>query len=164
MSKLIWNSPIDLSVAVREAAVGLLNQQLADVLDLGLQARQAHWNVKGPNFIALHELFGEVGDSLDEFADDLAERAVALGGVAGGTIQVLAPATRLAAYPLGAQAGREHVAALSTALASFGKSTRAAITAAEEMGDADTADLFTTVSRATDKLLWQVAAHAVDQT
>ncbi len=150
----------DLREKTRRAIIELLNQQLADVLDLGLQAKQAHWNVKGPNFIGLHELFDKVADEVEEFTDDIAERAVELGGVALGTVQVVSKQSRLTAYPLHLVSGRQHVAALSGALAKFGASTRAAIDAADKLGDADTADLFTGVSRSVDKLLWMVEAHA----
>ena len=144
----------------RGAMIELLNQHLADALDLGLQAKQAHWNVKGPNFIALHELFDKVAEELEDFTDDVAERAVALGGVAQGTIQIVAKNSRLKAYPLALVSGRSHVAALSSALARFGTSARAAIDTAAKHGDASTADLFTEVSRGVDKLLWLVEAHA----
>ena len=137
----------------------LLNQQLADVLDLGLQAKQAHWNVKGPHFIGLHELFDKVAEGLEEFTDEIAERAVELGGVALGTVQIVSKISRLPAYPLSISSGREHVTALSSALAKFGATTRAAIDTAAKAGDADTADLFTEVSRGVDKLLWFVEAH-----
>ena len=85
---------------IRHAMIDLLNQQLADVLDLGLQAKQAHWNVKEPHFIGLHELFDKVAEELEEFTDDIAERAVELGGVALGTIQIVAKHSQLDAYPL----------------------------------------------------------------
>ena len=149
----------DLRETTRRALVDLLNQQLADVLDLGLQAKQAHWNVKGPHFIGLHELFDKVTEELEEFTDDIAERAVALGGVALGTLQVVSKGSRLVAYPLNLADGQEHVAALSNALAQFGTTTRAAIDTAARAGDADTADLFTEISRGVDKLLWFVEAH-----
>jgi len=144
---------------IRRTMIDLLNQQLADVLDLGLQAKQAHWNVKGPHFIGLHELFDKVAEELEEFTDDMAERAVELGGVALGTIQVVSKRSRLSAYPLNLTAGHEHVAASSGALAKFGTTTREAIDTAAKAGDADTADLFTEVSRGVDKLLWMVEAH-----
>lgn len=144
---------------IRRAMIDLLNQQLADVLDLGLQAKQAHWNVKGPHFIGLHELFDKVAEELEEFTDDIAERAVELGGVALGTVEVVGKQSRLGAYPLNISSGKEHVAALSDALAKFGGSTRAALDTASQAGDADTADLFTEVSRGVDKLLWLVEAH-----
>lgn len=150
----------DLPEEARRGAVELLNQHLADVLDLGLQAKQAHWNVKGPNFIALHELFDKIAEQLEELTDDIAERAVALGGVARGTLQIVSKNSRLAAYPLNVASGKGHVAALSSALATFGASARSTIESASELGDADTADLFTEVSRAIDKLLWLVEAHA----
>jgi starvation-inducible DNA-binding protein len=150
----------DLSANIRGKMIDLLNQQLADVLDLGLQAKQAHWNVKGPHFIGLHELFDKVAEELEEFTDGIAERAVELGGVALGTAQVIAKHSRLAAYPLELASGKEHVAALSSALAKYGAYVRTAIHAADQAGDADTADLFTEVSRGVDKLLWFVEAHA----
>src|SRR6266478_3026715 len=137
--------------SIRRAMIALLNQQLADVLDLGLQAKQAHWNVKGPHFIGLHELFDKTAEELEEFTDGIAERAVELGGVALGTIQVVSKSSRLAAYPLDLASGRGHVAALSDALAKFGATTRAAIDTAGKADDADTADLFTEVSRGVDK-------------
>ncbi len=149
----------DLNEQTRCAMISLLNQQLADVIDLGLQTKQAHWNVKGPHFIGLHELFDKVAEELEEFTDDMAERAVELGGVALGTIQIVSKKSGLSAYPLNITSGQKHVAALSGALAEFGTTTRAAIDSAAKAGDADTADLFTEVSRGVDKLLWMVEAH-----
>jgi starvation-inducible DNA-binding protein len=159
MKRALWGTQNDLPEKTRNEAVDLLNQHLADALDLALQAKQAHWNVKGPTFIALHELFDTVVDEIFEHADDLAERAVELGGVAVGTARTAAKASRLAEYPLDISAGRDHVAALSTAIARFGASARAAIDAANALPDADTADLFTEISRGVDKLLWKVEAH-----
>jgi|ERR1043166_5539307 starvation-inducible DNA-binding protein len=150
----------DLPEKTRRAMIDILNQHLAGAIDLGLQAKQAHWNVKGANFIALHELFDKVADEVEEFTDEIAERAVELGGFALGTIQVVSKNSRLSGYPLDLTSGKRHVEALSSALAKFGKSVRAAIDAASDADDADTADLFTQVSRAVDKLLWQVEAHA----
>src|SRR4030095_7726785 len=117
----------DLPEKARQQIIILLNQQLADVLDLGLQAKQAHWNGKGPHFIGLHELFDKVAEELEEFTDEIAERAVELGGVALGTIQIVSKNSRLKAYPLDLAAGKDHVVALSGALAKFGTTTRAAI-------------------------------------
>jgi len=160
VSSKLWNTQNDLSKKSRLEAVGLLNQQLADAIDLAYQAKQAHWNVKGPNFIALHELFDEVVEKIEEYVDEIAERAVQLGGTALGTVRVSASRSRLSEYPLDTSSGSAHVKALSAALAKFGKTSRAAIDAAAALGDADTADLFTEVSRGVDKLLWKVEAHA----
>jgi starvation-inducible DNA-binding protein len=159
MKSTLLKTQNDLPQKVRARAIELLNQNLAEILDLGLQAKQAHWNVKGPHFIGLHELFDKVAEELEEFTDDIAERAVELGGVALGTIQIVSKQSRLSPYPLKLKSGHEHVAALSGALAKFGTTTRAAIDLAAEAGDADTADLFTEVSRGVDKLLWLVEAH-----
>jgi starvation-inducible DNA-binding protein len=160
MDRSLWPTRNDLPEKVRAGAVALLNQQLADALDLALQAKHAHWNVKGPSFIALHELFDEVVEEVLEHADDLAERAVELGGTALGTMPIAAKGSRLAEYPLDIESGRAHVLALSAAIAAFGASARAAIEDAATLGDADTSDLFTEVSRGIDKLLWKVEAHA----
>ena len=146
--------------AIRVKSIDLLNQNLAAVLDLGLQTKQAHWNVKGPHFIGLHELFDDVAEEIEEFTDDIAERAVQLGGTALGTIQAISKNSSLAPYPLELTSGMGHVRALSAALAKFGASARDAIDAASKFGDADTADLLTGVSRGIDKLTWMVEAHA----
>jgi len=149
----------DLNEQTRQAMIELLNQQLADGLDLGLQTKQAHWNVKGPHFIGLHELFDKAAEELEEFIDGIAERSVELGGVALGTVQIVSKNSRLPAYPLDLASGKGHVAALSSAMATFGATTRTAVDAAGKAGDADTADLFTEVSRGVDKLLWMIEAH-----
>ncbi|HZZ71887.1 MAG TPA: DNA starvation/stationary phase protection protein Dps [Pirellulales bacterium] len=149
----------DLSEKTRAAVGELLNGRLADLIDLQLQTKQAHWNVKGPSFIALHELFDKVSEDVEDLVDDVAERVVALGGTAEGTLAAVAKHTQLPPYPLQLTAGRDHVEALSNALATVGKAIRAAIDRANELGDADTADLFTGASRELDKNLWFVEAH-----
>src|SRR6202011_3392284 len=131
--------------SIRIQSVGLLNRNLALAIDLERQAKQAHWNVKGPNFIALHELFDKVAEAAEEFIDLLAERVTALGGVAEGTIEA-AGHSALPSYPVEIGPEREHVDALSTALALFGKAAREAIDEAAQFGDADTADVFTEIS------------------
>lgn len=153
------NTKIDISKETREQMIGLLNARLADSLDLKSQAKQAHWNVKGIHFIALHELFDQVATEVEAFTDLIAERVTTLGGTAEGTVRVAAERSTLNQYPLEITDGRDHVDALSTALADFGKKVRVNIDEADEVGDKDTADLFTEVSRGTDKLLWFVEAH-----
>lgn len=155
----LHNSKIDISKDKREKLVEILNQSLSDALDLRSQAKQAHWNVKGPNFIALHELFDQVATEIDTHADDLAERVTTLGGTAMGTVRVAAERSSLSQYPLEITDGLAHVDALSTALADFGKKVRKNIDTTDELGDADTADLYTEISRGVDKLLWFVEAH-----
>ena len=149
----------DLPEATRARVIELLNARLADCIDLQTQCKQAHWNVKGPHFIALHELFDKVNDAVEEYVDEIAERAVQLGGVAEGTARIVAKRSGLAEYPAKAVDGRSHVEALSSALAAFGTAARKGINQANELGDLDTADLFTEVSRGIDKWLWFVEAH-----
>jgi starvation-inducible DNA-binding protein len=149
----------DLPEASRTKVIDLLNARLADCIDLQTQCKQAHWNVKGPNFIGLHKLFDEVNEAVEEYIDELAERAVQLGGVAEGTARMVAKRSTLSEYPSGISDGRSHVEAFSTALAAFGKEARKAIDTADELRDKDTADLFTEVSSGIDKWLWFVEAH-----
>jgi len=155
----MFNTKNDLSEAVRAKAIALLNARLADAIDLQTQTKQAHWNVKGPSFIAMHELFDKVNEDVEDYVDDLAERAVQLGGVAEGTARMAAKRSSLSEYPTNTLDGRSHVEALSTVLAAFGKSARKAINDANDIGDLDTADLFTEISRGVDKWLWFVEAH-----
>jgi starvation-inducible DNA-binding protein len=155
----VFKTKNDLPEGTRVKAVELLNARLADCIDLQTQAKHAHWNVKGPHFVGLHELFDKVSEGAGDYADDVAERAVQLGGVAEGTARAVARRSSLAEYPAEAADGRGHVEALSSALAAFGAAARKAIDQANELGDLDTADLFTEVSRGTDKWLWLVEAH-----
>src|SRR5438128_28739 len=155
----MYKTKNDIPEKTRTATVALLNVQLANAIDLMHQAKQAHWNVKGPSFIALHTLFDEVVDAAEEYMDLLAERVVQLGGTAEGTIQVAATRTGLEAYPLTLLEERDHVEALSSALAVYGRGMRRAIEQTDELGDKDTADICTEISRGVDKYLWFVEAH-----
>ena len=153
----VHNTRNDLSAKARARVVDLLNARLADAIDLYLQAKQAHWNVKGPGFIELHELFDQVATAVNVHVDELAERITALGGVAEGTVSAVVGRSRLEAYPLDIAEGRAHVDALAEALARFGKLVRRAIDDAAKAGDAGSSDLFTGVSRDIDKHLWLVS-------
>ena len=124
-----------------------------------MEAKQAHWNVKRPNFVGLHDLFDRVADAAQEYVDLVAERGVALGGVAEGTVQVVSRRSKLPEYPVAIGEWTAHVDAIRSGLATFGKSARCAIDETTELRDADTADLFTENSRGVDKLLWMVEAH-----
>jgi len=149
----------DLSEQTRSQVIALCNARLADSVDLQTQVKQAHWNVKGPDFISLHKLFDEINEDVEEYVDLTAERVVQLGGVAEGTARLIVKASKLPEYPATIAEGHQHVDALSTALATYGKLARAAIDEADKLGDADTADIFTEISRGVDKWLWFVEAH-----
>ena len=138
----------------------LMNQRLADAVDLQLQMKQAHWNVKGPHFIGLHELFDQIDEAVESYVDLIAERIVQLGGIAEGTVRVAAERSRLEEYPLDIADGQAHVEAVSKALSTFGEEARKTIGQADELDDADTADIFTEISRGIDKWLWFVEAHS----
>ncbi len=143
----------------RKAMIALLNARLADGIDLRLALKQAHWNVKGPTFIALHEMFDQMHTRMSGFVDEIAERCVMLGGQAMGTTQAAADRSTLAPYPLDIVGERDHVAALADRVGQFGKLVRDAIDQADEASDKDTADLFTAISRQMDMDLWFLEAH-----
>jgi starvation-inducible DNA-binding protein len=149
----------DLGANVREASVGLLNATLADTIDLTNGVRMAHWTVRGPHFAALHALFETFYDQLGTATDDIAERVVQLGGTPDGTTQLVGEKSRLDAYPTGLRDGMDHVKALADRYAALAATVRAGIDAADEAGDADTADLMTGLSRTLDKALWMLEAH-----
>jgi starvation-inducible DNA-binding protein len=149
----------DIAKAKREKIIDILNSRLADASDLKSQAKQAHWNVKGMSFIGLHELFDQIATEAEAYTDLIAERVTALGGTALGTVRVASQKSSLSEYPLEITDGADHVDALSTALADFGKKVRQGIDEADKLEDKDTADLFTEVSRGVDKSLWFVEAH-----
>jgi starvation-inducible DNA-binding protein len=153
MSKLI-HTLNDLSEDTRLKVIELLNQTLADGIDLQMQIKQAHWNVKGADFIGVHELLDKIASALSEDIDEIAERVAQLGGVAEGTIQRVNVRTHLQEYPLDLHKSHDHLKAVAGALANFAKHIRKSIPAAATLGDDDTADLYTQVSRGADKNLW----------
>jgi starvation-inducible DNA-binding protein len=159
----MYKTKIDLSEKTRRNVIVILNDRLSDAIDLQSQVKQAHWNVKGPHFIALHELFDKISDAMLEQIDEIAERITSLGGTAEGTVAVAARRSKLKNYPLSITSGRDHLLYLSTQLSVFGKSARTAIDETDELGDADTADLFTQISREIDKYLWFLEAHLQDK-
>src|SRR5262245_35259008 len=137
----------DLPEATRAKVIELCNGRLADAIDLQTQCKQAHWNVKGPNFIALHELFDKINEDVEDYVDLVAERAVQLGGIAEGTARMAVKRSSLAEFKAKSAEGGDQVEALSASLASFGSLVRAAIETSNEQNDADTADIFTEISR-----------------
>lgn len=155
----LYETKNDLPEDTRREVVELLNARLADCIDLEANCKQAHWNVKGPSFMSLHLLFDQIHGAVDEYADLIAERIVQLGGIAEGTVGVVAQRTTLVDYPLALSKGTEHVAALSDALAEFGRGVRMGIDEMNDLKDADSADVLTEISRGVDKWLWFVEAH-----
>lgn len=155
----MYDTRVDLSITVREKVAPLIQARVADGIDLLTQIKFAHWNVKGPHFLTLHQLFDRQAGIVAELVDRLAERLVALGGRACGTVRMVASQSSLAEFQLNAIDGLEMAAAVADQLAAFGKAVRVNIVNATKLGDSNTADLFTEVSREIDKQLWLVEAH-----
>ena len=156
----MYETENDISLNRRTELNALMNQRLASAVDLQMQMKQAHWNVKGPSFIGLHELFDKVAEAVENYVDQIAERIVQLGGVAEGTVRMAAARTRLAEYSPEIADGMAHVEGVARALSTFGQEARNTINEVDELEDADTADLFTEISRGIDKWLWFVEAHS----
>lgn len=158
-SKRSFDTQIDLPQDARNELVALLNQQMADNADLYSQVKQAHWNVKGQNFMQLHELFDQLAEAIQGFTDELAERATALGGYAEGTVRMAAEASTLAEYPVDAVDGMSHLEAVRQRWAAYAASTRAASERSEQLGDLASQDLFLEIVREVDKGLYFLEAH-----
>jgi starvation-inducible DNA-binding protein len=156
----VYETENDISPSRRLELNALMNQRLADAVDLQMQIKQAHWNVKGPHFIGLHELFDQIDESVESYVDLIAERIVQLGGIAEGTVRIAAKRSRLEEYPLTIADGMAHVEAVAKALSTFGQEARKTIDQSDELGDADSSDMFTEISRGIDKWLWFVEAHS----
>ncbi len=148
-----------LSENVRSKSAALLNAHLAAAIDLHAQVKHAHWNVRGGQFIGLHELFDSIANEVEEWSDLLAERASALGGVAEGTIQTAIKRTHLPRYIPSRDPGKTHLAALASALAAFGGEARTSIDESASYGDPVTSDVLTEVVRASDQALWKIESH-----
>lgn len=148
----------------KTVSIDLLNKRLADGIDLALATKQAHWNLKGPQFIGIHEMLDGFRDQLDDWNDMVAERVTQLGGTAVGTVQGVDEGTALPAYPTNIYAIADHLAALIDRYAGYANAVRQNIDDTDEAGDAGTADLFTEISRGVDKQLWFLEAHVQEPT
>jgi starvation-inducible DNA-binding protein len=149
----------DLKANAKQASIELCNARLADTIDLALITKQAHWNLKGPRFIAIHEMLDMFRGQIDVHVDTIAERAVQLGGTAIGTSQAVAKASSVKPYPTDIYKIDDHLHALIDSYATVANAARKAIDEAAEAGDPDTADIFTAASRDLDKALWFLEAH-----
>ena len=148
----------------KKVSLDTLQARLADGIDLALVIKQAHWNLKGPQFIGIHLMLDGFRDELDDYNDKVAERITQLGGTARGTCQAVASETKLAPYPLDTYAIADHLAALIDRYAVYGNAVRQNIDDTDEAGDAGTSDLFTEISRGVDKQLWFLEAHVQEPT
>jgi starvation-inducible DNA-binding protein len=149
----------NLNSNAKSLSMAVLNARLADSIDLALLTKQAHWNIKGPQFIALHEMIDGFRTEIDGHVDTMAERVVQLGGIAMGTTQAVAKESQLAAYPTGISSAQDHLRELIARYSQVANSVRASIEETDEAGDKDTADILTGYSRALDKALWFLEAH-----
>ena len=153
----------DLKSNAKQLSIGLLNARVADCIDLALATKQAHWNLKGPQFIAVHEMLDCFRTQLDDAVDTMAERVVQLGGTAMGTTQAVIEVSTLKAYPTDIYAIPDHLAALIDRYAQVANAVRDGIDQTDEAGDADSADILTGISRDLDKALWFLEAHVQEK-
>lgn len=149
---------INIPGPLRSEIAAELNRNLAQAIDLALAAKQAHWNVKGPNFGELHRLFDELASAASSWADTMAERIAAFALIAEGTLAAVVQRTSLPPYPVTLLDGAGHVKALADRLSLFGNTIREAIERTLKLRDNGTADIYTEISRAADKLLWMLEA------
>lgn len=148
----------------KTVSIETLNARLADLIDLALITKQAHWNLKGPQFIGVHEMLDGFRSSVDGLVDMVAERAVQLGGTAYGTVQAVSANSACKPYPTNVYKIADHISSLIDRYATVANNVRESIDVTGEAGDADTADLFTEASRALDKHLWFLEAHTQEPT
>jgi starvation-inducible DNA-binding protein len=154
------NTPsIALEGNAKSAVIDILNARLADAIDLSLIIKQAHWNLKGREFIAVHEMLDPMRAAVDTHVDIIAERIAQLDGIALGTSQIVAQSTRLDAYPTDIRKIPDHLAALADRFATLANQVRDDIDNTDEAGDADAADILTAFSRELDKDLWFIKSH-----
>lgn len=150
---------VDLAANTKKAMIELCNARLAEGLDLALFTKQAHWNIKGPNFIAIHLLLDDLRKDVDEHTDTIAERVAQLDGIAMGTVQAVAENTSLPPYPTNIRQIPDHLHALVERYAAVANAARKSIDQADDAGDADTTDILTAYSRSLDKALWFLKSH-----
>jgi starvation-inducible DNA-binding protein len=154
----LYKSPSPLAEATRSKIAETLNARLADGLDLHSQIKVAHWNIKGPQFAALHPLFETFAVSLAAHNDNIAERAVTLGGRAFGTVRHVAGTSRLPEYPQETTRDLEHVKLLAERIEVYLGGLRESRGVAEQSGDTDSVDLMTTVITEFEKHAWFLRA------
>ncbi len=159
MPAKLYPTKNDLPSNAKQTVIELLNARVADTIDLALITKQAHWNIKGINFIAVHEMLDTLRTQIDDYVDTMAERIIQLGGTALGTVQTTDKKTTLEPYPTDIHAIKDHLAALIDRYGKVANSVRANIDESDEAGDATSADVFTEVSRGLDKALWFLEAH-----
>ena len=147
----------------RGVSVALLEARIADGIDMALITKQAHWNLKGPQFIGIHLMLDTFRAEQDEFVDTMAERIIQLGGTAFGTVQEVGTRSALEPYPVDIYQVSDHIHALIARYATVANAIRSSIDEADEAGDAGTADIFTEVSRGIDKQLWFLEAHTQER-
>ncbi len=156
---LRFRSHVSLSADARTAIVDALNATLAATLDLSSQVKQAHWNVRGENFFASHQMFDLFHGHVVGWSDEIAERVAQLGGQAEGTVRVAAARSPLKEHDAAAILWTDHVRSLTGRYAALGALVRGRIDAGPTVTDPVTVDLYTQVLRSLERDLWMLESH-----
>lgn len=154
----MYKSPSKLPETARQKLTETLNAILADGLDLHMQIKVAHWNIRGPHFASLHPLFETFAVSLANHNDTIAERAVTLGGRALGTARHVASHSRLSEYPQDTTKDLVHVALLAERIETYLEGLRSGRALSDELTDIDTSDLLTGILGEFEKHVWFLRA------
>jgi starvation-inducible DNA-binding protein len=140
----------------------MLQQRLTALNDLHLTLKHVHWNVVGPNFIAVHEMLDPQVDMVRGYADEVAERIATLGGSPNGLMGAGVAERSWDDYSLGRDTVQAHLAALDVVYSGMIEDHRAGITLAGEL-DPITEDVLIGQTAELEKFQWFVRAHLEDQ-
>jgi starvation-inducible DNA-binding protein len=155
----MYKTRVALPEDVKAKVVEVMQERLAEALDMYSQAKFAHWNVKGENFYQLHLVFDSVAETIFPQIDQIAERLTQLGGVANGTVRQAAMVSRIPEYNVDLVAGMDHVCALADALGHYCKELREASDKIDEIGDEPTSDFFKQLVVEAEEQLYFLESH-----
>jgi starvation-inducible DNA-binding protein len=159
MNDKMYHNRVALTDEQKKKTVAVMQERLAESLDMYSQAKFAHWNVKGYNFYQLHLVFDSVADHIFPQIDAIAERITQLGGVANGTVRQAANGSLIPEYNITLIAGMDHVNALADALGCYCQALREASDKIDEIGDEPSSDFFKQLVVEAEEQLYFLESH-----